>query len=198
MDSVINEIFKQITKSKIVAIDGFGGSGKSTLAKIIKGNLNNIEIIHTDDFYKTKELRQSSKGDFNCENYDYERLIKQVIEPFINNEKITFEKYDWTNDTVNGKYSISNDCILVIEGVQSLRKELINYYDYKIWVETPYDLRLNRGMNRDGEQFRELWVKEWMPSELEYKNDHLPHLNADIILSGEGKNNRLSFQKIKL
>ena len=34
--------------------------------------------------------------------------------------------------------------------------ELAGFYDYKIWVETPREIRLQRGIERDGEEMRKL------------------------------------------
>ena len=38
-------------------------------------------------------------------------------------------------------------------------------YDVRVWVEAPYDVRLARGVERDGEDARGTWVERWMPME---------------------------------
>lgn len=37
-------------------------------------------------------------------------------------------------------------------------------------------------MSRDGEDFREVWKKEWIPIDDSYKNMQKPHLKADCII----------------
>ena len=77
--------------------------------------------------------------------------------------------------------------MIVIEGVYSLHKRLRNAHDYKIWVEAPHELRLERGIGRDGESSRRQWVKEWMPREEEYKESQRPQDIADLIIDGSGR-----------
>ena len=36
---------------------------------------------------------------------------------------------------------------------------------YTIWVDCPCEVRLRRGVERDGERMRAVWVEEWMPAE---------------------------------
>jgi uridine kinase len=41
-----------------------------------------------------------------------------------------------------------------VEGIYSIRKELEEFFDQKIWVECSAETRLNRGVKRDGESMR--------------------------------------------
>lgn len=72
----------------------------------------------------------------------------------------------------------------MVESVYSLLPELVDYYDYKIWVETPYQERLARGIERDGLDARERWVRDWMPAEQRYVRDHRPELADDMRVDG--------------
>ncbi|MFD9627597.1 hypothetical protein [Peribacillus muralis] len=47
----------------------------------------------------------------------------------------------------------------------STRKELARHYDFTIWVECPRDQRLERGLERDGEEARQMWEHNWMIQE---------------------------------
>ena len=44
--------------------------------------------------------------------------------------------------------------MIVIEGVCALHKMFREAYDLRVWVEAPRDLRLARGIERDGEGAR--------------------------------------------
>jgi len=53
-----------------------------------------------------------------------------------------------------------------------MRQELGKYWDFAIWVDAPYEIRLRRGVDRDGEQMRSQWTDIWMPEEAEYVKGH--------------------------
>ena len=77
--------------------------------------------------------------------------------------------------------------IVVIEGVYTLRQELADYFDLKVWVDCPRDKRLARGIERDGEGARDWWEKNWMVQEDSYVAAYKPFDKADLILSGEAE-----------
>ncbi|MBP7837379.1 hypothetical protein KA021_01615, partial [Candidatus Saccharibacteria bacterium] len=41
----------------LIGIDGCGGAGKSTVANLLFQELHNAQLVHIDDFYKTKDQR---------------------------------------------------------------------------------------------------------------------------------------------
>jgi len=55
----------------------------------------------------------------------------------------------------------------------------------RVWVEAPAELRLARGVARDGEDARRTWVDVWMPSEDRYVERDDPVGCADLVISGE-------------
>ena len=54
--------------------------------------------------------------------------------------------------------------VVVVEGVFALQPALRTLYDIAVWVETAEELRLARGLERDGENARELW-EQWQAAE---------------------------------
>ena len=66
----------------------------------------------------------------------------------------------------------------------STRLELAPFYDLKIWVETPSSVCLDRGVERDGEQHRDLWENEWMKAYQTYIDAWDPKNRADIVIAG--------------
>ncbi len=84
----------------------------------------------------------------------------------------------------NGTTSVAG--VVIVEGNYVIRPELRGYYDLRIWVEAPYDLRLQRGITRDGEQARTRWVEEWMPEEDRYVAASRPADYADVLVDGSG------------
>ena len=55
-------------------------------------------------------------------------------------------------------------------------------YDLRVWVDAPRELRLARGIARDGEEAREVWEKQWMPSEDRYGECDDPISAAQMIV----------------
>ena len=74
--------------------------------------------------------------------------------------------------------------VIVIEGVCALHVLFRDAYDLRIWVEAPRELRLARGVARDGEQARKTWEEKWLPSEDRYVERDDPISAADLIVDG--------------
>ncbi len=155
----------------MIGIDGGGGAGKSTLAIQIKNKLSDATIVSMDDFYFK-------------DHCDWQRLKKQVLEPLSKNLAAEYQRYDWQTENLAEWHRIRIGGIVIIEGVYSIRSELSDFYDYKIWVETPREIRLKRGIERDGEAMREKWEKVWMPAEDLYLKTDFPDKIADLIVTG--------------
>ncbi len=53
-----------------------------------------------------------------------------------------------------------------------------------IWVECPRDQRLKRGLERDGEDARQMWEDNWMVHEDLYVGVQRPQERADLVVDG--------------
>lgn len=155
----------------LIGIDGFGGSGKTHLAQFIKNSLPNTRIIEMDDFYSPKLKRA-----------DIERVSAQVLKPLSKFETSRYQIYLWKEDKFVDADPINRKGVVIIEGVFSLSSELEKYYDIKIWVDCPSDIAMERGILRDGEEVRNKWVNEWLPSEKEYVATQNPKVKADFVV----------------
>ncbi|MEM1256742.1 MAG: uridine kinase, partial [Cyanobacteria bacterium P01_H01_bin.21] len=91
----------------------------------------------------------------------------------------------WCKDVLTEAQHILPGAIVIVEGVFSSRDELAAKYDFRIWVDCPRQLRLKRGIERDGESYRDRWEQDWMPSEDQYVENHQPIDRADFVASGE-------------
>jgi uridine kinase len=93
---------------------------------------------------------------------------------------------------------VSEGGIVIIEGCYSIRKELKDFYDYRIWIQTSKSIRLKRGIDRDGEEARHLWEEQWMPAEDIYFEIQKPLDYADMVIDGTGLVVNIEDQKIKI
>ncbi|MEK4429042.1 AAA family ATPase [Paenibacillus sp. FSL M7-0802] len=191
----INQMIEAIKKkpkthnSFIIGIDGCGGSGKSTLAERLKETFTeNVFVVHMDDFYLPSEQRKHIENtDDIGKDFDWKRLLNQVILPLSKGLLGKYQRYDWNTDTLTEWNTVSGGSIVIIEGVYTLRTELFRYYDYTIWVDTPNKIRLQRGIDRDGENMRTMWEDTWMPAEEQYVKIQKPYERANIIIDGSGQ-----------
>lgn len=180
-DNLLGQLAAKILKSdppdnmqtRIVAIDGCGGAGKSTLAAALAIHFNNCDIIHSDDFASWD----------NTLNW-FPRMIEQVLEPLKGNKSAVYQRYDWNEKKLMNWITVSPQPIIIIEGVSSSRKEFRPFLSFSIFVSTDRETRLQRGLERDGPQAKDQWLK-WMSSEDEYIARDNPEGFADAIVVGK-------------
>jgi uridine kinase len=142
----------------LIAVDGCGASGKSTLARRFAQWSGNSQIVQMDDFYRPASTREegvdvSPIGSL----FDWQRLEREVLRPLSTGLCVRYQRYDWDTDALAEWHDISPTGLVIIEGVYSARLELAACYALILWVETPENERLSRGIARDGEAARDLW-----------------------------------------
>ena len=97
-----------------------------------------------------------------------------------------YQVRDWANDefgTSLGEWRATARAPLVIlEGVTSTRRAARGLA-YRIWVQAPDALRLTRGLRRDGDSHRQLWL-DWMIAEREFFDRDGTKSLADLLVDG--------------
>jgi len=157
--------------TRIVSIDGYGGSGKSELADWLAARLGDATVVRTDDFARPNVL-----------GWEWDRMGTQVLRPLMNDLPGRYQRYDWEADKPAEWHDVPVGGTLIVEGVSSMREELGTYWDYAIWLDCPYELRLRRGVERDGEAMRSRWTDVWIPEEDAYFRAQRPDKKADLII----------------
>jgi uridine kinase len=117
-------------------------------------------------------------------DFDWVRLRRQVLEPLQNDNPGHYQRYDWNTDSLAEWHNVPIGDTVIIEGNYTTRKELAAFYEVKIWIDCPRELRLLRGLERDGEKARPVWEDYWMPAEDLYLESHKPFDYADLIIDG--------------
>jgi len=151
----------------LVGIGGHGGAGKTTLAHAIPG----AQIVSTDEFW-------------DGEGFDVPRLEREVVNPLSEGRAARFSSYDWVEKRLRGSRTVQPEGVVVVEGVCALHRLLRDAFAVRVWVEAPYDVRLARGIERDGEGARSTWVDVWMPSEDRYVERDDPVSCAHLVVDG--------------
>ena len=168
---------------RAVGIDGRGGSGKSTLARLLIDGWSDAAVVEMDDFYLPEEGR-TLRPEVHGANFDRERLVREVLDPLSSGSAGRYRRYDWEEDRLAEWHDVRAGAVLLVEGVYSTSAPLRGYLDFAIWVDCPQDLRLQRGVERDGEGMRAVWAHEWMPAEDRYVEAERPDGRADLVLDG--------------
>lgn len=143
---------------RVVAVDGPAGSGKTTFAGRLARELGRsvrVTVLHTDDFLDgwTKLLSWQP------------RLREWVIEPFRRGVPGGFRRYDWEKERLGDDWTaVEPPGVLMIEGVGSASAGMRADLTLGVLVGAPRELRLRRGIERDGEHLWAEWVR-WMADE---------------------------------
>jgi uridine kinase len=171
--------------ARLIAIDGHGGAGKSTLARALAAAWPQALVIEMDDFYRPLAEREEPPASHGAD-LDLERLVEQVLDPFHSGRAGRYQRYDWEEDRLTTWHDVPARAVILLEGVYSNSQRVRGFLDYSIWVDCPYDVRLRRGVERDGERMRGVWVEEWMPAEDRYVLAQRPDATADLLVDGSG------------
>src|SRR5665213_1137426 len=167
-------------KYYIIAIDGRGGAGKSSLSKYIQSILPDYSFVCGDSYFEPIAHPIAWGG------YNEERFFNDVIQP-LSETKITvdFKPYDWDNEPHIKHETINISIGVFIDRCYSFSFDLD--YDLKIWVETPREVALERGIHRSTmpkELAAKVWSDIWKPMEDKYIEVTNPVDNSDIVIDG--------------
>jgi uridine kinase len=158
---------------RIVGVDGPSGSGKSTLAAKLS-QLSGASTIEIDDFVSWPVF-----ADW------WPRFDDEVLQSLLSGDAAHYQVRDWVNDelgtSLNGWKTVAWAPLVILEGVTCTRAEAL--LSYRIWVEAPAELRLERGIARDGESHRDLWL-DWGHREREFFDADETRARADIRVDG--------------
>jgi uridine kinase len=159
--------------TRIVAVDGLGGSGKSSFALQLSRALGGVPIVQTDDF-----ASWDNPTDW------WPQLLELVLVPLSKGDPARFERSHWGGETDGELVVVEPTELVILEGVTASREAFAPYVTYSIWVEASAELRLQRGLDRDGPDALEQW-QAWMAEEARYRLRERPDRRADLVIQGD-------------
>lgn len=159
---------------RLVCIDGPAGSGKSTLAGAFAARLGDgCAVVHLDDLY---EGWSGLAG-------VWERVEEQVLAPLAEGRPARYRRYDWLVGAFAEWVDVPVPEVLVLEGCGSAPRAVDGRAVLRVFVAAPDDVRLARGLARDGEAERDHWLA-WMQEEAAEFASEDTRGRADMVVDG--------------
>lgn len=159
---------------RLICIDGPAGSGKTTLAAAIEAQADRATVVHTDDLLAGWRGLMALKDQF-----------ASLLEPLSSGAVGTYRRFDWASGEYAEQVAVAPAPLLVIEGVGSGSPDHARLCTVLVHVCAPRDLRLRRGMERDGNAMRQQWL-QWLEDEQALFDRDRPAARADVLVDGTG------------
>ena len=150
-------------------MDGPAGSGKTTLAGAVSA-LCSAPVVHMDDLFPGWDgLPQVADQ------------LSGLLRPLAEGRSGSYRRYDWHEARFAETVAVPPAELLIIEGVGSGSRVVADLVTVLAWVEAPYDLRMRRGIERDGDAFEPYWVA-WADAERTHFAAERTRERADLVV----------------
>ncbi|MGH3335065.1 MAG: 4-amino-4-deoxy-L-arabinose transferase, partial [Nocardioides sp.] len=161
-------------RGRLMSIDGPAGAGKTTLADQVAALAPGARVVHMDDLYEGWDgLPQVG------------RQMAGLLRPLADRLPGSYRRYDWHVGAFAETVTVEPTDLLVLEGVGSGCRMHDDLIGVLVWVDAPYDLRMRRGIDRDGEDFAPHW-QAWAEAEQVVFAHHRTRQRADLVIDGSG------------
>ena len=159
---------------RLVCVDGPAGSGKTTLAAEVAALVAGADVVHMDDLYA------------GWSGIDH-AVTHQLDSILLRSPRAagSYRRFDWVADEFAEERVVEPCPLLVLEGVGSGARAHADLCTVLVWVDAPHDLRMARGIERDGEAFRVQW-QAWAESEQVVFARERTEARADVRVDGTG------------
>lgn len=150
--ALVRERPPTLGSGRLVCVDGPAGSGKTVLAQRL-ADLTGAPVVHMDDLYPGWDgLGRVGPH------------VLALLEPLSRSEPGRYRRFDWPSGSFAEEHVVPLTPLLVLEGVGSGGSAWSAWTTALVWVEAPYDVRMRRGIERDGPAFAPHWER-WAAQE---------------------------------
>jgi hypothetical protein len=112
-----------------------------------------------------------------------DQQLEGLLMPLAEGRSGRYRRYDWLAGEFAETVRVDPVPLLVLEGVGSGAGRFAALQTVLVWVEAPYDVRLRRGIERDGDAFAPYW-EQWARDERELFAREGTCERADVVVDG--------------
>lgn len=157
-------------RTVVIGIDGPSGSGKTTLAEEVRQALD-CPVVHMDDLFPGWDgLAEASV-----------LLADQVLRPLAAGLDAGYRRWDWIALSWAERVEVPPTPVLIVEGCASTVRPAAEFIAVRVWVEAGRDVRMARGIERDGEAYRPHWER-WAAQEKDLFGADGTRDRADLVV----------------
>lgn len=151
----------------VIAIDGRAASGKTTFANGLAQKFG-IPVIHTDDFFRPRDIDgRLNMAEF-AGNFDLLRFKNEVVDKLKNNDTFSYGVFDCAAGRVTEQKEVAASKCYIVEGAYCLHPDLGAYSDIKLFFDIDKQIQKQRIILRNGEEGYRQFSKVWIPAEERY------------------------------
>jgi uridine kinase len=166
--------------TRLVCVDGPAGSGKTTLAaalaEAVGARGRTVAVVHLADLLEGWD----GLDDVGASAH---RLL---VAPWSRGDAGRYRRYDWHQVAFAEHHRVPPPDVAVLEGVGSGHAGFADLVTLLVWVEAPEELRLARGLERDGPELMPHWQR-WLVAERRLHAREGTRERADVVVDGSGR-----------
>lgn len=159
---------------RLLCIDGPAGAGKTTLADAVVAREPGTTVVHVDDLLD---------GWLGLPTVAV--AVDALLRPLARGESGSYRRYDWDLGRFAETVRVEPAPLLVLEGCSAGSRAYADLATLIVWVSAPTDLRVTRGVERDGERLRAHQAR-WLVDEAELFALEGTRARADVEVDGTG------------
>ncbi|CUB46259.1 MULTISPECIES: uridine kinase [Bacillus cereus group] len=203
-----------LTHPTRVGVSGITASGKTTFANEVAEEIKKRGLPVTrasiDDFHNPKVIRytqgkKSARGYYE-DAHDYTAFKERLLKPLGPNGNLQYETiyHNLKTDIPvhNEPLMAQTNMVLIVDGTFLLKKDVEHLFDYKIFVDTDFEIARKRGAKRETEAFgsyeeaEKMFLSRYHAACKMYIDEHNPKECADVVFrNSDLANPELIFQE---
>ncbi|MHA4094111.1 hypothetical protein [Bacillus cereus] len=182
-----------------VGVSGITASGKTTfaneLAEEIKKRGLPVTRASIDDFHNPRVIRyakgKESAREYYEDAHDYTAFKERLLMPLGPNGNLQYETISHnliTDMSVHNEPLLATqNMIFIVDGTFLLKKDVAYLFDYKIFVDTNFEIARKRGAKRETEAFgsyeeaEKIFLNRYHAACKLYIDEHNPKELADVL-----------------